>query len=103
MVPDLFEYALALYFSSFMFIFIPALGLAAGAVTGRVTPGVGIALGSLVGLASSAVGISLAFLVGRLSSELVGYWLFILVGFVLPLGGAFAPAVILPLVWLWRK
>ena len=102
MVPDLFEYALALYFSSFMFIFVPALGLATGAVTGRVTPSVGVVVGSVVGLASGIVGLALAFLVGWIAGGHKGWWLDVMAAFVLPLGGAIAPIAILQLVRLWR-
>lgn len=103
MVSEVLEFASGLYFSSLLFIFIPALGFITGAVTGRYTPGVGVALGSLVGLASGILGLALATLVGWLAGGIEDRWRGTLVAFVLPLGGAFAPIAVLQLVRLWRR
>ncbi len=98
MVPDLLEFALGLYFSSFIFILIPALGITAGAVTGRFTTSVGAAVGSVVGLASGIVGLALAFLVGLIVGGIEDRWLTTLVAFVLPLVGAVTPIAVLRLL-----
>ena len=60
MVSNFGELVLAFYFSSLLLVFIPALGLAVGAITGKLTPGVGAPLGSLVGLACGVLGLVLS-------------------------------------------
>ena len=57
MVSDFSELVLAYYFSSFILIFIPLLGLAVGGFTGKLTSGVSTTLGSLIGLVSGVFGL----------------------------------------------
>ena len=56
------EIGLALLFSSFYFIIVPALGIATGAVAGRLTPTVSTGRGALVGLASGVLAVGFGFL-----------------------------------------
>ena len=56
------EIVLALLFSSFYFIIVPALGIATGAVAGRLTPTVSTGRGALVGLASGVLAVGFGFL-----------------------------------------
>ena len=93
---DLGLFVAAIYFSSFMFVIIPVLGAAVGAVTARLNR-VGIALGVLIGLVSALSGIGVAIITGYAYGGNGERWFFLLVGFGLPLGGAFAPIAILRL------
>ena len=56
------EIVLAALFSSFYFIIVPALGIATGAVAGRLTPTVSTGRGALVGLASGVLAVGFASL-----------------------------------------
>ena len=50
------------YAKSFYFIIKPKLGIATGAVAGRLTPTVSTGRGALVGLASGVLAVSFGFL-----------------------------------------
>ena len=56
--------AAAMYFSSLYFVIIPLLGLASGAIAGRLTPSVSTGLGAVVGLASGALTVTAFLLLG---------------------------------------
>ena len=107
MVSDFGELVLALYFSSLMLVFIPTLGLAVGALTGKLTPGVGAPLGSLIGLACGVFGLVLTFVAFWVLAELTDGSpprpLSLLMAFGLPIGGVFAPVVVLRPVRRWRS
>lgn len=107
MVSNFGELFLALYFSSLMLVFIPALGLAVGAITGKLTPGVGAPLGSLVGLACGVSGLVLTFLAFWVLAELTDgsppRTLSLLIAFGLPISGALAPVALLRPVRRWRS
>ena len=102
MLSDFGEIVLAFYFSSFIFVILPALGLAVGALTGRLTPGVSTALGSIIGLASGVLGLGLTFLASWVLLEPGGgsqpRYLLLLIAFGLPIGGVLAPVAVLQLV-----
>ena len=106
MASDLGELALAFYFSSFILVFIPALGLAVGALAGKLTPGVSVTLGSLVGLASGVAGLVLTFgffwVLPELGDRSPARELSLIIALGLPLSGALAPVVIAQLVRLRR-
>ncbi len=96
MLSDLGLMVAAVYFSSFMFIIIPALGAVVGAVTANLTR-LNIALGAIIGIASGFSGIGLAMLTYWAVGGDGEKWLVLLTAFGLPLGGAFAPIAILQL------
>ena len=106
MLSDFGELVLAFYFSSLILIFIPAMGLAVGALAGRLTPGVSAALGSLIGLLSGVCGLVLSFLALWVWLELGGgpppRHLALLIVFGLHIGGVIAPVAVLQLVRRWQ-
>ena len=110
MISDFGLFVAAVYFSSLMFVLIPALGLSVGAIAGKLTPDVSIALGSIVGLVSGVFGILLATLTAYLA-----FWVFLELGYGpppryltllivvgLPLGGVITPVAVLQLFRRWR-
>lgn len=107
MLSDFGEIVLAFYFSSFIFVILPALGLAFGALTGRLTPGVSTALGSIIGLASGVLGLGLSFFASWVLLEPRGgsqaRYLLLLTAFGLPIGGVLAPVAVLQLVRRRRR
>ena len=107
MLSDFGELVLAFYFSSFTLIFIPALGLAVGALAGKLTPGVSAALGSFIGLASGICGLVLSVLAFWVWLELGGgpppRHLSLLIALGLPIGGVTAPFAVLRMVRRWRR
>ncbi len=56
------EFVWAVLFSSLYVVIVPALGMATGAVAGRMTPTVSTSLGAFVGLASGVVAMGLVSL-----------------------------------------
>ena len=61
----------AIYFSSFLFIIIPLLGLISGAVAGWRMRGVSVALGVIVGVVSGLLVILTFFLCGWVTGDLL--------------------------------
>ena len=64
MTDIMWEMASVVYFSSLIFVVLPLLGLASGAVAGSVTRGVSTGLGAVVGLMTGASALVALFLLG---------------------------------------
>ena len=60
----MWEMAAAVYFSSLIFVIVPLLGLASGAVAGRLTKGVSTGLGAVVGFTTGASVLVALFILG---------------------------------------
>ena len=71
MTDIMWEMAAAVYFSSLIFVIVPLLGLASGAVTGRLTKGVSTGLGAVVGFTTGASALVALFLLGWATAYLV--------------------------------
>ena len=67
----MWEMAAAVYFSSLIFVVVPLLGLASGAVAGRLPKGVSTGLGAVVGLMTGASALVALFLLGWATTVLV--------------------------------
>ena len=71
-MPDImWEMAAAVYLSSLIFVIVPLLGLASGAVAGRLTKGASTGLGAVVGLMTGALVLVALFLLGWATTHLV--------------------------------
>ncbi len=71
-MPDImWELAAAVYFSSLIFVVMPLLGLASGAVAGRLTKGVSTGLGAGVGFLTGASVLVALFLLSWAATHLV--------------------------------
>ena len=107
MGPYLIEIMATIYLSGFLLVFIPVLGVIIGTIAGGLARGVGTVFGLFIGFASGASGLALAFVVARVLREIFGIrervWTGLLVSVGLPLSGAFAPIVVIPLVGLRRR
>ena len=103
------EIILALLFSSFyfiIFIIVPALGIATGAVAGRLTPTVSTGCGALVGLASGVLAVGFGFLLPWVIYDLSRFGpsspLGLMMFFTPPTLAIFAPPVVLQIIRMRR-
>ena len=60
----MWDMAAVVYFSSLIFVVVPLLGLASGAVAGRLTRGVSTGLGAVVGFMTGASALVALLLLG---------------------------------------
>ena len=71
MTDIMWEMAAVVYFSSLIFVVVPLLGLASGAVAGRLTTGVSTGLGAVVGFITGSSALVALFLLSWAATGLV--------------------------------